>query len=728
MAEFLDLINFAAFRNIPRALGLQILDVREGKTPSGVSELPVFRVGPVEIHRAWCPQLYGGDDPPGRWRDKNGGSGEDFVSLITHMSSSTFLKRAIEAGDTPLMREANALFDADASEERSANVLMQRLGIKPDTPAIEQKSGRRGWQQVPYASRSSPSLMNSRPGGISPWPYCNITRLPFLGLPQQLYEFRDADGRIQMYVGEWLIDGLPSFWFAFTLWHRIEDPLEQKWLPLRSSLPTSPFGLEVVLANPDAAVVILDSLADTRLFNEQRDASEQVVSAAWARALIGSSPSDTDWSKLKGQKILIVVGEDKKSMAHAVELVSIFGTGDGGNLSVRFRPSGPLLSSSLFAEAIGGDLFLELAEHKYGLIRPAAEPRMTNVWRPDMPISDGIAEAQVKPFVYKKGVTMLCGPGGAGKTSLVALIGCSAASGKTLLEPISVKRPYKVLFLRSEQSDGLQVRIRQIISRYGLEYALDRIVVYPEKIEKPPGGIAKRLNLENKESWDEVQHLVDWADIVFVDHLTTFTAALGERNWTKFIGHVKSRAAQDKSFIIVHHTNKEGQFFGTGKQKIDLDLLIEMERWGNNGARIKFDKGRDHTGLGKDFVPFGLCWKFDERSGLPIWWIKEVPEEERGETHSPPPTVGQAPTNLDEDYLAANFSPQEEKVMRLLAMAHLRGTTLARITIEMELGTGSSTARTVLRTLKDAGKIEIEGQSKATRYRLADAEVSSIIR
>lgn len=56
------------------------------------------------------------------------------------------------------------------------------------------------------------------------------------------------------------------------------------------------------------------------------------------------------------------------------------------------------------------------------------------------------------------------------------------------------------------------------------------------------------------------------------------------------------------------------------------------------------------------------------------------------------------------------------------------GLLIGRHSFETELSISAATALKVLGGLKDAGKVEIEGQGKATRYRLAETQISEIFR
>ena len=81
---------------------------------------------------------------------------------------------------------------------------------------------------------------------------------------------------------------------------------------------------------------------------------------------------------------------------------------------------------------------------------------------------------------------------------------------------------------------------------------------------------------------------------------------------------------------------------------------------------------------------------------------------------------------INEAYLDT-FDKKEASVLRRLATEALKGTDkLPRADIEKELGVSKSTTLGILRKLKTAGNIVVEGDGRATRYRLSDKMLEDV--
>jgi hypothetical protein len=223
------------------------------------------------------------------------------------------------------LKEAADQFQPEASDQSVIDDLANRLEIDVVKPNIRQPAAFRGWSQAAWVSKSSPPFdWHPEDDGAGIWPDCHPDRVPFLGAPLDKFKMRDAMGRVQQIIGRW-----PTTWGAplllsFTLWSEDRDPPHQKWKLARSTIKTCPHGLSSALTNQDAIIVIDDDLfiedSENKRMNKYHASAPPLVFLAWPRGLDRTTPAGTDWSQLRGRKILCAVRNDRDSFIHALEL------------------------------------------------------------------------------------------------------------------------------------------------------------------------------------------------------------------------------------------------------------------------------------------------------------------------------------------------------------------------------------------------------------------------
>jgi hypothetical protein len=318
-------------------------------------------------------------------------------------------------------------------------------------------------------------------------------------------------------------------------------------------------------------------------------------------------------------------------------------------------------------------------------------------------------------------VVLLHSPAGAGKTWLAALMGYAVGAGCSVFQRWHAEKPRKVLFIRSEKNDGLTNRLDEIHRSFGKSEAIQNVLVY----------FLSNLNLELEATWQSIAEMVDWADLIVIDHLTRVTnGSNNSQSWRRLESHFRKLTELGKSILLLHHTGKDGRQRGTSDHVIDVDLEISLERLeAPNGALVQFGKGRDDTHLGKDLTSFQLYWDRDSETDVIHWWTKEI-EGAKGGTWIRPPKENASPARvIDEAYLSQHFDEQGTRVIHFFSRSYLKNKpNVQRAEIDVELGVGPSTTRAVLDGLISKKAIVVEGKGRATRYCLSGKLLDDVLR
>ena len=93
--------------------------------------------------------------------------------------------------------------------------------------------------------------------------------MPFIGEPHFRFEIKDQLGCLQQIIGGWNTAWGPKLLLSFTLCHRDEEPLEQRWLFLRPKIKMCPYGLDLAIQSKQAKIIIHDNLKWAKENNEE---------------------------------------------------------------------------------------------------------------------------------------------------------------------------------------------------------------------------------------------------------------------------------------------------------------------------------------------------------------------------------------------------------------------------------------------------------------------------
>lgn len=575
---------------------------------------------------------------------------------------------------------------------------------------------------------------------MNPTPFHKISPdfLPFLRLPQSRFEIRDERGHLQAIIASWdVFQGKPIM-ASFAPCHRKDDPSKQQWLPALPARKLAPFGLETAMIYPDAAVIIDDSLHAVQQANrelQEHHSTPPIVLVGWPKGMPEMRPRDTDWSALKGRKVVCAVSNDTESfedgLALGQELDAV------GTICVEFalpcRTGGcetaivHTKTGELGAERVSWQRFREIAEERFGLISERdisiIKPQGWKLGDP-MPNGAGKAKYQLEPIIPEASVSLLYSAPGVGKSWLALLIAYAIAGGIGILDGRwKARSPRNCLFISTEMTAQVVSRLDTIHRSLGCQEAVANITIYPHP-DKPYHGI----NLEEEETWDGIRELIADADFIVIDHLTNVTKGdIDSRSWKRLWFFLDRVRRSGKSILVLHHTGKDGTLRGTSIIKADVDMSIRMEKLPDikNGARISFDKSRDDASLGRLFTPFNLFWDQGDKPNTCQWQAKD-PEDPKDELYMPL-TPGQPSFQIDEEALKARFSDRQAIIVRLLAGAAIRGEAgLSSGTIAKGIDVSSGTVRTELEDLKKNNVVVQSGCGRSTLYTISEQTLRDI--
>ena len=721
----LDLINAAAQANPRKALDLHHLQLTECRY--GDDRIACYRFGNIVISRQWRWQLYYEDDSPGWWIDTATGRSENGVmSLLEHMSSPEYLQACMAGGDTRAIQEASGRFQPDAQPGAVIFDLAARLGIDLNNPTLPLPSHGQRWRSVETQSRSSPPLYPNPADAYGIWPKVNVARIPFLGYPHRTFEIKDKHGRVQLIIGAYDTTWNRSLLVPFSLWHRGDDPLVQRWKLRRSDRRHAPFGVQQVIQNLQSRVLVVDDLALATDLQTHVDGTELTI-VAWPRSLPGEHPRDTDWSPLAGRNVSVLLAPiDRDGCQSGHEVCAELRAAGVESLSVRLLDE--RIDLGLWAK-LGGNMahmgqetspegFTELAASRFGLQIETRPSRSPQTWHlgdaSDMPLAPDYV---IEPIMPVGSISVLYSEAGKGKSWLALLLAYSVACGIRIVDRWHAPRRRAVLYISSEMTSGIADRIRKIDESLGGSPRPEDISVYPH----PDHGVGK-IDLLPSETWEEISHLVAKADLLIIDHLTNVTdGSNSPETWKKFWRHLDGLRRTGKTILILHHAGKDGRQRGTSKLVDDVDFVIRMDALPDiaNGAMISFDKYRDDLGFGRTFRPFKLLWDQDEETGRSQWWAEDPDESAPVKEWKMPPPENAPRIAVNESLIRSQFQGRTQALMLSLAEdAADGGEGLGSAVLASRAKVSKATIRTELGALFKQGLIVGQGNGKAKRYRL----------
>jgi hypothetical protein len=211
----------------------------------------------------------------------------------------------------------------------------------------------------------------------------------------------------------------------------------------------------------------------------------------------------------------------------------------------------------------------------------------------------------LSPWLPEKGLTMIYGPRGIGKTHLV--MGCAwaiASGGKFLSWQAPQRR--KVLIIDGEMpGQVLQERLAALAAVADGEPAPDYLKFVPMDMQE------RGLDLALQEHQHELEPLLADVAVIVLDNISTLTRG-GKENegesWLPVQEWALGQRRNGRSVIFIHHAGKGGQQRGTSRREDVLDTVISLrmpqDHEPDQGARfeVHFEKNRGF--YGEDAKPF----------------------------------------------------------------------------------------------------------------------------
>jgi putative DNA primase/helicase len=228
-------------------------------------------------------------------------------------------------------------------------------------------------------------------------------------------------------------------------------------------------------------------------------------------------------------------------------------------------------------------------------------------------------EMLLAPILPERSLAMLYAPRGLGKSWLALSIGLAVASGAPLLR-WSAPRQRNVLFIDGEMPlVSLQERLKAIAVPFGTDIPNDAFRLLAA--DQVDSGI----NLSSEEGQRSLEPLLEGADLLILDNLSTLCTATSESAsdaWVPMQNWLLKLRRQGIAVMLVHHAGTNGRQRGTSRREDALDTVIALRRPEDyspeQGARfeIHFEKLRNRVDA-DGAAPFearvendgyGICW------------------------------------------------------------------------------------------------------------------------
>jgi putative DNA primase/helicase len=215
-------------------------------------------------------------------------------------------------------------------------------------------------------------------------------------------------------------------------------------------------------------------------------------------------------------------------------------------------------------------------------------------------------ETVLHPWLPSKGIAMVFGPRGIGKTHITLSAAYAIASGGRYLRWHAPK-PRRVLVLDGEMpGEVLQLRLAAIAAAAADEpFAPDYLRVLALDLQQ------RGLDLGDKLHQDALDHALGDAEVIFCDNISTLANAGRENeaeSWLPVQEWSLRQRRAGRSIVFMHHAGKGGQQRGTSRREDVLDTVIALRRPADHqpdqGARFEVHYEKSRGFHGEDAKPF----------------------------------------------------------------------------------------------------------------------------
>lgn len=228
------------------------------------------------------------------------------------------------------------------------------------------------------------------------------------------------------------------------------------------------------------------------------------------------------------------------------------------------------------------------------------------------------------PIIPGKGLAMLYGARGIGKTQLACGTSYAVAAGTKFLK-WEAPKPRRVLHIDGEMpASALRERFKQIMAGATVKPDPGMLnILSADLMELGIGNLACQKIQAELDAW------LEGVELLVLDNLSSLTAVIRDNDaesWNPIQEWLLRLRRRGISVVLIHHAGKNGEQRGTSRREDVLDTSISLRRPSDyaaiEGARfeVHFEKAR---GLHGDRVkPFEA--KLEIRDGATSWTIKEL--------------------------------------------------------------------------------------------------------
>jgi putative DNA primase/helicase len=240
-------------------------------------------------------------------------------------------------------------------------------------------------------------------------------------------------------------------------------------------------------------------------------------------------------------------------------------------------------------------------------------------------------EMLLEPVLPEKGLAMLYGARGTGKTMVVLGLAYALATGTNYLK-WKADKARKVLLVDGEMpAAALQERLSWYALGVNADPGDNLKILCGDLIEI--GGVG---NVGDAKIQAELEPYLNGIDLLILDNLSTLTAVIRDNDaesWGPIQEYLLRLRRRNISVLIVHHAGKGGQQRGTSRREDVLDTVICLRRPSDyeptEGARfeVHIEKGRGMKG--DDLKPFEA--KFEVLDNAAVWTTREIEDAKLAE-------------------------------------------------------------------------------------------------
>jgi putative DNA primase/helicase len=233
------------------------------------------------------------------------------------------------------------------------------------------------------------------------------------------------------------------------------------------------------------------------------------------------------------------------------------------------------------------------------------------------------------PIIPEKGLAMLYGARGVGKTRVAHGIGYAVATGSSFLR-WQAPKPRRVLLIDGELPQA-DLRQRAIQAAGASERTAEHgwlPIISSDRVDRGVGNLGSPVVQAEVERW------LDGVELLILDNLSSLTVGVRENDgdaWAQIQDWLLRLRRRGISVLIIHHAGKHGGQRGTSRREDVLDTSLSLRQPSDytidQGARfeVHIEKGR---GLAGDHArPFEA--QLELADGKAAWIVKDAEEAVR---------------------------------------------------------------------------------------------------